>query len=197
MRRPRLRCHGQQTVIRPGRRRAGVYRQRDDRRPRWDPGWRPVARTDRSARRRSCPLTGSRAVHDHLSSCSVPAPRSVHETPGRTDRPRPARPAGWEVCPVTDVPGAPERRLDGNAAGGVLGEVLAVDPTTAVSTCVHCGASGPLGQHLVYADAPALVLRCPSCMQVVLRCASDTAGLRLEMTGVRLLRMTREGSGSL
>ncbi|WP_456921197.1 DUF6510 family protein [Geodermatophilus sp. SYSU D00708] len=109
----------------------------------------------------------------------------------------PAGSAGWEVCPVTDVPGSPERRLDGNAAGGVLGEVLAVDPTTAVSTCVHCGASGPLGQHLVYADAPALVLRCPSCMQVVLRCASDTAGLRLEMTGVRLLRMTREGGGSL
>ena len=83
-----------------------------------------------------------------------------------------------------------DRRLDGNAAGGVLAEVFAVDATTAVSTCAHCGEPAPLGAHLVYADAPALVLRCPSCMQVVLRCASDAAGLRLEMTGVRLLRMT-------
>ena len=88
-----------------------------------------------------------------------------------------------------------DRRLDGNAAAGVLGQVLALDPTAAVSTCAHCGNPAPLGAHLVYADAPALVVRCPGCMQVVLRCASDAAGLRLEMTGVRLLRMTpAEGS---
>ena len=98
--------------------------------------------------------------------------------------------SGSEVCPVTGVPEPGDRRLDGNAAGGVLREVFAVDPTAAVSTCAHCGRPAPLGEHLVYADAPALVVRCPSCMQVVLRCASDAAGLRLEMTGVRLLRMT-------
>jgi hypothetical protein len=48
----------------------------------------------------------------------------------------------------------------------------------------------------VYNDAPALVLRCPTCMQVVLRCAADEAGLRLEMTGVRLLTSTPEGRRS-
>ena len=98
--------------------------------------------------------------------------------------------SGSEVSLVTGVPEPGDRRLDGNAAGGVLREVFAVDPTAAVSTCAHCGRPAPLGEHLVYADAPALVVRCPSCMQVVLRCASDAAGLRLEMTGVRLLRMT-------
>ncbi len=81
------------------------------------------------------------------------------------------------------------RRLDGNAAAGVLGEVLAVETTTAVSTCAHCGKPAPLGAHLVYADAPALVVRCPGCMQVVIRCASDEAGVRLDMSGVRLLRV--------
>ena len=90
---------------------------------------------------------------------------------------------------MTDVPQVGDRRLDGNAAGGVLREVFAADLTTAVSTCAHCGVPAPLGQHLVYADAPALVLRCPGCMQVVLRCASDATGVRLEMSGVRLLRM--------
>jgi hypothetical protein len=89
---------------------------------------------------------------------------------------------------VTDVADERDRRLDGNAAGGMLGEVLAVDPTTAMLTCAHCGRRAPLGEHLVYADAPALVIRCPGCMQVVLRCASDAAaGVRLEMSGVRLL----------
>ena len=87
------------------------------------------------------------------------------------------------------VPESGDRRLDGNAAAGMLAEFLAVDPTMAVATCTHCGKPAPLGEHLVYADAPALVLRCPGCMQVVLRCASDAAGFRLEMSGIRLLRM--------
>jgi len=89
---------------------------------------------------------------------------------------------------VTEPEEADGRRLDGNAAAGVLGQVLAVDPTTAMSTCAHCGQPAPLGAHLVYADAPALVVRCPGCMQVVIRCASDETGVRLEMSGVRLLR---------
>ena len=97
---------------------------------------------------------------------------------------------------MTDVPAPEERRLDGNAAGGMLAEVLAVDATTAVSTCAHCGQPALLGDHLVYADAPALVLRCPGCMQVVLRCASDAAGLRLEMSGVRLLRVPPQAARS-
>jgi hypothetical protein len=91
--------------------------------------------------------------------------------------------------PMSETSGADDRRLDGNAAGGVLGELLAVDATIAVSTCAHCGSPAPLAEHLVYADAPGLVLRCPGCMQVVLRCASDAAGLRLEMSGVRLLHV--------
>ncbi len=79
------------------------------------------------------------------------------------------------------------RRLDGNAAAGVLTELFAVDLTTAMATCAHCSGRAALGQHLVYADAPALVVRCPTCGQVVLRCASGEAGLRLEMSGVLLL----------
>jgi ribosomal protein S27E len=89
--------------------------------------------------------------------------------------------------PTDDRTDGGERRLDGNAAAGVLTEVLALDPTTAMVTCAHCGAEAALGGHLVYADAPAMVVRCPGCMQVVLRCASDGAGRRLEMRGVLLL----------
>jgi hypothetical protein len=97
---------------------------------------------------------------------------------------------------MTEAPESADRRLDGNAAAGVLREILAVDPTMAVSTCAHCGNPALLGAHLVYADAPALVIRCPGCMQVVIRCASDSGGTRLEMSGVRLLRMPHAGDGS-
>lgn len=93
---------------------------------------------------------------------------------------------------MTEFPAPGDRRLDGNAAGGVLAEVLAVDATTAVSTCASCGLPSALGEHLLYADAPALVLRCPGCLQVVLRCASDESGVRLEMSGVRLLTAPAE-----
>ncbi|SNS25188.1 hypothetical protein SAMN04488107_1898 [Geodermatophilus saharensis] len=88
---------------------------------------------------------------------------------------------------MSDPTGEPDRRLDGNAAAGVLTEMMTLDPTTAMVTCAHCGNRSALGAHLVYADAPAMVVRCPGCMQVVMRCASDEGGRRLEMSGVLLL----------
>ncbi|GAB2997428.1 DUF6510 family protein [Amycolatopsis acidiphila] len=79
------------------------------------------------------------------------------------------------------------RHLDGNALAGPLAELFALDLAAATITCAHCGSSGPLGAHHLYPDAPALVVRCPSCTEVVLRYASDSRGLRFEMTGTRLL----------
>ena len=79
------------------------------------------------------------------------------------------------------------RRLDGNAAAGPLSEVFAVDLVAAISTCAHCGSTAALGEHSLYADAPALVVRCPSCTGVVLRYASGAGRLRLEMSGAQLL----------
>ncbi|WP_236792495.1 DUF6510 family protein [Amycolatopsis sp. GM8] len=80
-----------------------------------------------------------------------------------------------------------DRRLDGNALAGPLSELFALDLAAATITCAHCGASGPLGAHHLYSDAPAHVVRCPTCTGVVLRFASDSRGLRFEMTGTRLL----------
>jgi uncharacterized protein DUF6510 len=97
---------------------------------------------------------------------------------------------------MTQAPETPDRRLDGNAAAGVLREIFAMDVTTAVATCAHCGQPAPVGAHLVYADAPALVVRCPGCMKVVMRAASDAGGVRLEMSGVRLLSMPRAADDS-
>lgn len=79
------------------------------------------------------------------------------------------------------------RRLDGNALGGPLADLFALDLTVATIICAHCHGEAPLAAHHVYADAPALVVRCPGCTSVVMRCGSDRRGVRFEMTGVRLL----------
>ena len=80
-----------------------------------------------------------------------------------------------------------DRMLDGNAAGGPLAELFAIDLTAIRSTCAACGSSTPLGAHELYADAPALVLRCPSCSAVVLRYSNNRDRLRLDINGVAYL----------
>jgi hypothetical protein len=79
------------------------------------------------------------------------------------------------------------RRLDGNAAGGTLAGVFAVDVTAALSRCAACGATSALGEHLVYADAPAMVVRCPTCTEVVLRVAAREGRVLLDLRGAALL----------
>jgi Family of unknown function (DUF6510) len=60
----------------------------------------------------------------------------------------------------------------------------------AVATCAGCGSSAPLAAHLLYGDAPALVVRCPSCTSVVLRHAAGGGRLRLDLTGASLIIVT-------
>jgi len=79
------------------------------------------------------------------------------------------------------------RRLDGNAAGGELAALFAVDLTTARSRCASCGTTSMIGAHLVYADAPAMVLRCPTCTEVVMRFASRDGRVLLDLRGAALL----------
>jgi hypothetical protein len=56
-----------------------------------------------------------------------------------------------------------EQHLEGNAAGGVLGQVFAVEMTTAEVICAHCDAIGPISAALVYAMAMGMIIRYPGC----------------------------------
>ena len=58
-----------------------------------------------------------------------------------------------------------------------------------ICTCAHCGRTGPLAQYDLYADSPALVLRCVGCAGVVLRYSSAGGRIRLDMSGTRLLAL--------
>ena len=84
-------------------------------------------------------------------------------------------------------PTVPDRRLDGNALAGPLLELFAVDLSGATGTCSHCGSAGPLGEQQLYADAPALVLRCRDCAGLLLRYGAGDGRLRIDLSGLQLL----------
>jgi hypothetical protein len=81
----------------------------------------------------------------------------------------------------------PDRRLDGNALAGPLLELFTVDLSAARATCAHCDGSAPLAEQQLYADAPALVLRCRGCTAVLLRYSADGDHIRADFSGLRLL----------
>lgn len=62
-----------------------------------------------------------------------------------------------------------DRRLDGNAAAGVLSDVFTGDVTMIVDSCAACGTRTVQAEVRVYVDAPGTVLRCPGCDAVLMR----------------------------
>ena len=77
--------------------------------------------------------------------------------------------------------------LDGNAEGGLLGELFTPDVTAAEITCGGCGAVAALGAVRVYAAAMGAVFRCAHCDTAMLRLTQTPAGLYLDMRGARRL----------
>ena len=76
---------------------------------------------------------------------------------------------------------------DGRRLGPGLSDLFAVDLTAARSRCASCGTTAMLGAHHLYADAPAMVVRCPTCTGVVLRFASQDGRMLLDLRGAELL----------
>jgi hypothetical protein len=81
------------------------------------------------------------------------------------------------------------QRLDGNAAGGVLGEIFAFEMTTAEVICANCDAVGPLGAALVYAMAMGTIIRCPGCGEALMRIAHGSQRYWIDFSGTRLLQL--------
>ncbi len=93
---------------------------------------------------------------------------------------------------MSDQSETSDRTLDGNAAAGPLAELFTVELTAAIANCAHCGHSAPLAAHALYADAPALVIRCPTCHEVVLRYGHIGNQLRLDLNGITSLLVELE-----
>jgi NAD-dependent SIR2 family protein deacetylase len=77
-----------------------------------------------------------------------------------------------------------ENHIDGNAAGGALREVFAVDLTAATGQCSGCAQSLALAEAILYTQSPGLVARCPGCEEVVFRLVRGPDRVWLDMRGL-------------
>ena len=75
--------------------------------------------------------------------------------------------------------------LDGNAAAGVLAQLLGGDWTAAFGRCDGCGQTGPLAETVAYLQAPGLVVRCRGCEAVLLRVVRSADRAWLDLRGLR------------
>lgn len=87
-----------------------------------------------------------------------------------------------------------ETVLDGNAAGGALSELFALDVTAAEFICEGCGATDAIGAARLYGGAMGAVIRCAHCATVVLRIAHTARGIFLDLRGARCLHVRTNGA---
>ena len=66
--------------------------------------------------------------------------------------------------------------LDGNAAGGLLNELFALDVTAAEIICDGCGAVAAIGAVRAFGGSMGAILRCAHCDTVMLRLTHTPAG---------------------
>jgi len=84
--------------------------------------------------------------------------------------------------------GTAELRLDGNALGGVLGELFGVDLTVMPCTCGGCGAREQMACLDVYVGA-GIVVRCCHCDSVMIRLVQGRGRTWLDLRGVASLEL--------
>jgi hypothetical protein len=82
-----------------------------------------------------------------------------------------------------------ELMLDGNAVAGMLGEVFAVEMTTARMMCGNCGIAGAVGAMHVFRGA-GIVLRCPHCDNALVKIVDSGTRMWMDFGGMRTLEIT-------
>lgn len=83
-----------------------------------------------------------------------------------------------------------ERRLDGNAVGGMLFELFGREMTGQDGCCDGCGTVSALGAVHVYRDAPGEVIRCPVCEAVLMVIVVRDGTHRVSFESLRWVEIT-------
>jgi hypothetical protein len=83
-----------------------------------------------------------------------------------------------------------DMKVDGNAVGGLLREIFAMEMTAAETTCDGCGAVNAVGRVDVYMQAPGVVVRCPECAQVLMLIVHGRGRYWVDLRGTRRLEFT-------
>jgi hypothetical protein len=81
-----------------------------------------------------------------------------------------------------------ENRLDGNAAGGLLGEIFVFETTAAEGACDTCGTVAHVGEAMVYMTEIGTTVRCANCDNALIRVAQNPRGYFLDLRGISYLR---------
>ncbi len=84
-----------------------------------------------------------------------------------------------------------ELMTDGNAVAGMMQEIFGADMTANPAECANCGDVNEVGALLAFTQAPGIVLRCPSCEDVMLRVVQTPRGTYFEARGVARMEMTK------
>ncbi len=79
--------------------------------------------------------------------------------------------------------------VDGNAAGGLLQAIFALEMTASPAECANCGNVTEVGALMAFTRAPGIVLRCPACKEVMLRVVETSEAYLLDMRGMAYLRI--------
>lgn len=82
--------------------------------------------------------------------------------------------------------------VDGSSVGGILAALFGADLTGTPGQCASCHTTHVVGTMRVYMRGPGIVVRCPSCTEVVMRVVETPSGTTVDMRGVAALRFTRE-----
>lgn len=90
-----------------------------------------------------------------------------------------------------DQPDGRDLMLDGNAAGGILNEVFALEMTASPVECAVCGRTGELGTLLAFTQTAGTVLRCPACANIIMRIVQLPEAIYLDLRGAAYLRLAR------
>lgn len=84
--------------------------------------------------------------------------------------------------------GIAELRLDGNALGGILGELFGAELTASPCVCAGCGAREALACLDVYVGA-GIVVRCRHCEAVMMRIVQGSGRTWLDLSGTASLQL--------
>ena len=79
-------------------------------------------------------------------------------------------------------------KLDGNAIGGLMLELVGDDLTAATSVCGGCGAHEEMARLEVYMGA-GIVVRCPHCEAVMIRIVQGRDRTWLDLSGTASLEL--------
>jgi hypothetical protein len=78
--------------------------------------------------------------------------------------------------------------LDGNAAAGILSEIFAVDVTSALGICAHCGDQTEVAKAHVYPSGHGMVLRCSACGDMLAMVVEQPGRVSIDLQGLAWLR---------